>query len=215
MPSHAAPPSAMQDRSHKTEGLLCDAAEDAMREGGLELCTIQEVARRAGRSVGSVYRRYGDKDALIAAVILRYLERVRQSNEQGFALLVERHPGLDSRLRTLLELAVANQRREGRLARAFDEAASQSGNPILTDAMQRLRQTLRTLALDMLDDCAAEIVHDNPRIAAGFAIDMMMGAISMATNEPGFELTDEALARELHAMLLGYLRGPAASAPER
>ncbi|MEO1969204.1 MAG: TetR/AcrR family transcriptional regulator [Sphingomonadaceae bacterium] len=213
MPSNATPLAAKQDRSHKTQDLLCDAAVDALREGGLELCTIQEVARRAGRSVGSVYRRYGDKDALIAAAILRYLEQVRQANQQGFVLLAERHPGLDSRLRALLEGAVTSQRREGRLVRAFAEAAHRSGNPLLTEAMQRLRKTLREFALDALLGCSSEILHGNPRQAAGFAIDMMMGAMTVATDDPGFALNDKALVQQLHAMLLGYLRNPTVSVP--
>ncbi|HXI87267.1 MAG TPA: helix-turn-helix domain-containing protein, partial [Parvularculaceae bacterium] len=58
-------PAARQRRSALTEDLLCDAAENVLREAGLSGGTVEAVAARAGRSAGSVYRRFGDKDAMI------------------------------------------------------------------------------------------------------------------------------------------------------
>jgi AcrR family transcriptional regulator len=39
-----------------------------LEEGGAEALTVAAVAARAGVSVGSVYRRFGDKDRLLAAL---------------------------------------------------------------------------------------------------------------------------------------------------
>lgn len=65
--------------------------------------------------------------------------------------------------------------------------------------------------LSTLLGCSGEMLHDNPQQAAGFAIDMMMGAMTVATDDPGFALNDKALVQQLHVMLLGYLRNPGVS----
>ena len=41
-----------------------------MREGGLAACSAPEIARRAGVAVGTIYRRFADKDELIGTAIL-------------------------------------------------------------------------------------------------------------------------------------------------
>jgi AcrR family transcriptional regulator len=57
-----------QDRSARTvEALLAAARETLVREGW-ERATISAVAQRAGVAVGSVYRRFADKEALFGAV---------------------------------------------------------------------------------------------------------------------------------------------------
>ena len=68
-------PAALQDRSAVTEDRLCEAAEALLREGGLDACTIQAVAKRAKRSPASVYRRFRDRDALFRAALMDALER--------------------------------------------------------------------------------------------------------------------------------------------
>jgi len=43
---------------------------------GAEAATVPAIAERAGASVGAVYRRFPDKDALLRAVCERFLERI-------------------------------------------------------------------------------------------------------------------------------------------
>ncbi|GAA4780851.1 hypothetical protein GCM10023219_31200 [Stakelama sediminis] len=204
MPDTPPPPAAQQQRSTVTQDLLLDAAEAALREGGLTACTIQAVAARAGRSAGSVYRRFGDKDGMIAAVIARYLDRVVTANEANFPLLAERFPHLSDRLKALVDGAVTAQRRDWRLAQALREAAAQSDNPALTAAMQRLNTTVQGLARQTLNGCATEITHpDKPR-AIDFAILMLGGAMEAVTRaDPPMD--DAAIKAELYDMLHGYL----------
>jgi AcrR family transcriptional regulator len=61
-------PPAQQARSRLTQQRILAAGTALLEEGGAELLTIAAVAARAGVSVGSVYRRFGDKDRLIAAL---------------------------------------------------------------------------------------------------------------------------------------------------
>jgi AcrR family transcriptional regulator len=61
-------PPAQQARSRLTQQRILEAGTALLEEGGTEALTVAAVATRAGVSVGSVYRRFGDKDRLFAAL---------------------------------------------------------------------------------------------------------------------------------------------------
>jgi AcrR family transcriptional regulator len=63
-----------QARSRKSLRRLLDAAESVFDKYGLARATLPRIAREAGLSPASVYRRFRDKDALIRAVFLRASE---------------------------------------------------------------------------------------------------------------------------------------------
>ncbi len=62
-----------QGRSRDTRDRLLVAAADVFSEKGFERAALSEIAGRAGCSVGSVYFRYPDKDALFQAALSRFL----------------------------------------------------------------------------------------------------------------------------------------------
>ena len=45
------------------------AAEDVFAEAGLAKAHVEDIARRAGVAVGTLYNYYKDRDALLAAVL--------------------------------------------------------------------------------------------------------------------------------------------------
>src|SRR3954468_14366097 len=74
----ATPPK--QQRSLETLNRLLDAAERVLEEEGLDAATVPVIAKRAGVSVGVVYRRFPNKDALIRGVYERFLWRINEQN---------------------------------------------------------------------------------------------------------------------------------------
>ncbi|MCX5441313.1 TetR/AcrR family transcriptional regulator [Streptomyces sp. NBC_00063] len=64
-----------QARSAATLARVLRAAEEIASTSGLEEMTIAGVAERAGVSVGTIYRRFEDKEQLITALSERMLER--------------------------------------------------------------------------------------------------------------------------------------------
>src|SRR5436305_8275418 len=62
----------LQARSRARLGRVLDAAEEILEHGGAEAFTTTSVARAAGVSVGSVYRFFPDKEAIVEALALRY-----------------------------------------------------------------------------------------------------------------------------------------------
>lgn len=66
----------MQARSTARVNALLDAACETMHELGYEQLTTAMVAERAGASIGTVYRYFPDRIAVLQAVAHRNLERV-------------------------------------------------------------------------------------------------------------------------------------------
>lgn len=83
-PSFDLPP-AQQARSRLTQQRILDAGTALLEEGGTEALTVAAVASRAGVSVGSVYRRFGDKDRLIAALQHDMIEQFNADIVRRFA----------------------------------------------------------------------------------------------------------------------------------
>ena len=57
-------PPALQARSRVTQDRIFTAGTRLLQEGGPEALTVAAVAAAAGVAVGSVYRRFGDKERL-------------------------------------------------------------------------------------------------------------------------------------------------------
>src|ERR1051325_533115 len=70
-----------QTRSKETAVRLLQAAEDVLEKRGLKGASVPEIARRAGVSPASIYRRFVDKDGLLREVLEQFFERALQANE--------------------------------------------------------------------------------------------------------------------------------------
>ncbi|MER5866171.1 helix-turn-helix domain-containing protein [Kitasatospora sp. NPDC002040] len=64
-----------QARSAATLARVLRAAEEIASSSGLDEMTIAGVAQRAGVAVGTIYRRFEDKDQLVTALTEQMLER--------------------------------------------------------------------------------------------------------------------------------------------
>ncbi|WP_433187508.1 TetR/AcrR family transcriptional regulator [Actinoallomurus sp. CA-150999] len=77
MSSDASPvPVAHQARSRETQNRIFAAGVRLLEEGGPEALTVSTVADAAGVSVGSVYRRFGDKEGLLLAIQARFTDEL-------------------------------------------------------------------------------------------------------------------------------------------
>jgi len=73
MSQRVAPPTG---RKAKTRQLLLDAAGELFAEHGIEGTSVEQVAERAGVSVGTLYFHFGSKEALALAFIGSALDQV-------------------------------------------------------------------------------------------------------------------------------------------
>jgi len=112
-----------QDAERNRERIVF-AARDAFADGGIDV-TMDEVARRAGVGIGTVYRRFPDKEALIDAV---FEERLRELGEiarealdepdawRGFTTYLERAMALNAANRGLHAVIGSQEHGRDRLA---------------------------------------------------------------------------------------------------
>ncbi len=73
-----------QARSQQRVDLVLDTAAELFAETGYESTTTNAIAERAGVSIGSLYRYFPDKDAIVRALASRYLEQVRAIYDEVF-----------------------------------------------------------------------------------------------------------------------------------
>jgi AcrR family transcriptional regulator len=119
---------------------ILTAAADAFAEGGLSV-TMDEVARRAGVGVGTVYRRFPDKELLVEALFeqrvdeLVALAEAARDEPDPFAGLVrffETFLAIQAADRGLKEVVLGTARGAGRAARARDRIG-----PIVDELLAR------------------------------------------------------------------------------
>ena len=70
--------------ARRNQEQVLQAARDLFVERGID-CPLEEIARRAGVGIGTLYRRFGDRDALVRAVLVDALELSRASAEAALA----------------------------------------------------------------------------------------------------------------------------------
>lgn len=81
----SAVPQALQARSRLTQDRIFAAGIRLLTGGGPEALTVAAVAGEAGVAVGSVYRRFGDKDRLLGAIQARFTEDFKAEFRQRVA----------------------------------------------------------------------------------------------------------------------------------
>ena len=100
----------VQARSSERIGALLDAASAVVAEVGIERLTTAMVAERAGASIGTVYRYFPDRIAVLAAMSLRGFERFLRLGVQN---LEETSPStLDAAFGCLIDAIVELHRIE-------------------------------------------------------------------------------------------------------
>jgi AcrR family transcriptional regulator len=119
-------PPVRQQRSLETERKLKAAAVELLDEGGLAACTAPAVAARAGVAVGTIYARYADKDALIAAALLDMVSLHGGAADSAFAAFAGAAANLRDFLRSVAGAAVKATREHRTLLLAIREFARKS-----------------------------------------------------------------------------------------
>ena len=106
------------------------AAQELAAEGGYDAVQMRDVASRGEVALGTIYRYFPSKDALLLAVMVQWLGDLEQR--------VTRHPPTGAttvdRIMDVLGRAVGSMDREPRLTRAVI-AAMTAGDPASVDAV--------------------------------------------------------------------------------
>jgi AcrR family transcriptional regulator len=199
-----------QARSRQTLDRLLEAAEDVLATRGLDEATVPVIAEHAGVSVGIVYRRFKDKDALLRAVYERFFSRSREHNRA--ALDPARWAGAPAAevVRAIIGGIVHGYRQHRGLLRAlFTYAQTHPDEQFRRRAEELNGEAFRALG-DLLLARGAEWSHPHPDAAVRFGLVVVASTLRQlmladeGTRHP-LATTDEELARELTRLYSRYL----------
>ncbi|MDZ4376368.1 MAG: helix-turn-helix domain-containing protein [Phenylobacterium sp.] len=195
---------AYQNRSRAQRDRLLKAGERVFAEHGFWQAHVADIAKRAGCSVGSFYRRFQDKEAFFFALQSYMAERSEANIATFFRDPACETDPLDVTLRRLVANSARSMGRIEGYFRALFELSLRG--KAVWPSMRRLEIFEAQQLLDLLErrGIATEPCF---RERAQLAIRMMHGqVISQLLHGPGpFETGDPRLADELGLLLLRYL----------
>jgi AcrR family transcriptional regulator len=185
----------VQRRSRETFDRILAAADAEIAEYGLAGTTTTAVARRAGVSVGALYRFFDDKTAIADALAQQYLADIRPD----FQLLLRRFEGgasIPEAIMGLVDLAAAAQINHPGYYRLTEEVG-----PERDDSSARQVRT-RLVAL-FVDAIRAAGTYD-PHLAevVTLCIETVRNTLARAPRDP---VRRAVVVGELKAMLTAYL----------
>jgi len=208
----------LQRRSQESLGRVMQAGLELLKEVGVDGFTLQEVSRRAGVSIGSIYARAASKDALILAIYDQTMEEMVQEEER-----IKRDATREGlAVRELLEMLVTDMAHvmldNAPFLRVFMRQA-----PFDSEIWRRGAKHSQVFA-DVFEQSlllhAAEFSHPNPELAIDVAYRFVYCTLARRiTHGPVFEsarpVSDIELVHELGRAVADYLVGPEIAAPKR
>lgn len=189
-----------QVRAELTRQRILTAAAHIFAEYGYAAGTTNRIAERARVSIGSLYQYYPNKDAILAELLVRHVDRGRWTQADQLDLT----PGsLAATVRALVRDAIDNHRDDPQLLRIMIEEAPMSQE--LLNAIDRHGKTRVGQVRDLLAR------HPDVRVPdLDTAAELIVFTVEMNTHKVMADprsVTVEALENELVAMVTRYLGG--------
>ena len=153
--------------AERNRGLLVAAARDAFAADGIEV-SVEEIARRAGVGVATLYRRFPTKEELIDAVLEDTFAEICQAARDGlevddawlgFSGFFERVFALQERNRCLKDVIASHRHGRRRL-----ESARAELRPLVTELIARA-QAQGTLRPDFTPEDVPLLFWSSGRVA--------------------------------------------------
>ena len=189
-----------QVRAELTRDRILAAAAHIFAEHGYAAGTTNHIAEQARVSIGSLYQYFPNKDAILAELLLRHIDRGSWIE----AAHLDLSPGsLETAVRALVRDAIAHHSDDPRLLRIMIEEASLS--PELLEAIERHGETRVGQVRDLLAR------HPDVRVGdVGTAAELILFTVEMNTHKLMADprtIAVETFEAELVAMVTRYLRG--------
>jgi AcrR family transcriptional regulator len=191
---------------------MLDAAEFVLATHGLEGATLPRIAAKAEISPTNIYRRFRDKDALMAAVFQRLTARSSAATAEQFDAEAVRPIGLVAFSKNVIEGMIRNFRADAGLTRATSRYSEEHWEvSFVRKARASEAQSFQTMVRTFMM-WREKINHPEPEHAIRFAFVMVALALRELVLfgrtrifEDILPLDDDILREELTRMFLCYL----------
>ncbi|GAA2354426.1 TetR/AcrR family transcriptional regulator [Streptomyces sp. XM4011] len=189
-----------QVRAELTRDRILSAAAHVFAEYGYAAGTTNRIAERARVSIGSLYQYFPNKDAILAELLLRHIDRGTWTRADRLDLSAG---SLEATVRALVRDAIDNHREDPQLLRIMIEEAPLSQE--LLDAMERHG---RDRVAELRDFLAR---HPDVHVQSlDTAAELIMFTVELNTHKlmaAPRTIPVETFENELVAMVTRYLRG--------
>ncbi len=189
-----------QVRAELTRARILTAAAHVFAEHGYAAGTTNRIAERARVSIGSLYQYFPNKDAILAEILVRHIDRGTWTGADELTLA----PGtLEATVRALIRDAIDNHSEDPQLLRVMIEEA-----PVSQELIDTIDRHGKLRAAQVRD-----VIVRHPDIHVGdpdIAADLILFTVEMNTHK--FMASPrttpvETFENELVAMVTRYLRG--------
>lgn len=192
---------------------LLEAATEVLGRYGVEGTTIPRIARHAGLTPGSVYRRFHDKEALLETAILEILEQQEEKMKTRLAPLATSRIPLPSFAEQVIGGMVAAYRANAGLLRGMRQFVQSRANTAFCRKVFELEVRHFQRTVDLFLSYGKEIRHPHPRSAVSLALMMIVGTLYQLVVWPTdlkhlrglLPHDDQILTQELARAFLSYL----------
>jgi len=202
---------AHQARSKQTRDRIVGALDRLLKDRPFEQVSVAEIAAEAGVSVGAVYQRFENKDALIP--VLFELYRQRLDEEAARTAEGPAPEGLRATLKAAMGQAWSMMERHGHLMRAAHLHARLRPDLVGPEWESLIEASRRSIAA-VIEAYRADITHPDPALAVETLTYFLNTALIEAGLYPdiGPPISDAlqggVLADELADYAWGYLTAP-------
>lgn len=183
---------AQQDRSKQTQAALLDAVETELKVSTVEALSVGDIAKRAGVSVGSVYFHFNNKQALINALVDRFVNELIATIDDATDPERWADASLLEVLRGFAEYSLVQMRKAEGVARARLQLALE--NPEIAAQEEKGSMYMVDRVFDLLWARRDEIGRPNPVEGINYVIDQTFAMVTLRVKVPGVRVatdTDE------------------------
>ena len=185
--------------------LLLEAAAAVIAESGLEAATAEAIALRARTAKGSLYQFFPNRDAVLAALALRYADEMRHIHEKAFPI-DPRGLALERLIDRIIKPLAAFHDRNPAFRRVFATVEGPLNDT--HGAPARLRAQLFDSFVDRLDVLFAS---RNPRLSTrdrrrAALVSASVGQAVLARRSRAVAVEKKPLLDDLRRLLVAYLQ---------
>lgn len=200
-----------QRRSQETLDNLLQASRELLETTVFEELTIQQIASRAGCSVGNFYARFRNKDAILPCLLEMHYAEMEREMDATFSPEAWEGAPLNRRVDAVIDFLMTIAQRQPGLIRTLFLRNNQRPGSIPVSIRAAARRMLVAL-YDFLLERRVEMSHPAEETAMEVGLLMVVAAIrerivmAAATHGATLSVSNEVLAEELKRALLAYLK---------
>lgn len=191
---------ASQERSQKTVDAILEATTRILMGEATDKITTNSIAEKAGVSIGSLYQYFPTKEAILAQLVERYLDRKLDWIEKVVGDM--RELPVEQAIDRMIDVFIDEKTKNLKVERALILSFSRSGDFKL---LRRIDEKVIERLDRIFESFEGQIRKTNRRWTAFVAFQALRGVLfSVLTHRPD-EIRDSDLRKELKILMVGFL----------